>query len=225
MPRRLWLIIGLLALLLALGGLWQWLAMGDVLTPGNLRQLLASTLVLRETIWAPLALMALYVVASLVVFPLTVLVGATGLIFGSWWGLAYALAGTMLASAVTYYAGRRLGRDALISHGGERVNKLANGLANRGIRTMIVFNLLPLAPFTLTNMLAGACRLRFGAYMIGSFIGIVPGLAAVTIAGSQLGSLIHSNSRDGLWISIAVIAMAVALLALLGHLARRRQAA
>ena len=61
MPRRLWLIIGLLALLLAMAGLWQWLAMGDVLTPRNLRQLLASTLVLRETFWAPLALMALYV--------------------------------------------------------------------------------------------------------------------------------------------------------------------
>ncbi|MCM5705417.1 TVP38/TMEM64 family protein [Larsenimonas salina] len=225
MPRRLWLLITLIALLVGLCGLWQWLAMGDVLTVPNLRELLASGIGLRDAGWAPFALMGIFVVASLLVFPLTLLVGATGLIFGSWLGLAYALTGTMLASAATYYVGRKLGRDALVRYGGSRINALADGLADRGIRTMIVFNLLPLAPFTFTNMIAGACRLRFSAYMLGSFIGILPGLAAVTIAGSQLGELLNAPNLDGLWLTLGIIAAALAILLTLRQMAKRRQPA
>lgn len=223
MPKRLWLLILIVVVMAVLGGLWQWLAMGETLTPETLQGVLADTMYLRDTVWAPLVLLAIYAVASVIVFPLTILVGATGLIFGPWLGLAYGLAGTMLASATTYWLGRQLGRDTLERYGGQRINKLAKALADRGIRTMIVFNLLPLAPFTFTNMIAGACHLRFRDYMIGSVIGILPGLAAVTVAGSQLGSLLKANSLSNVLIAVGALAVAAVVLLGLRYMAQRRQ--
>ncbi|MCA1769504.1 MAG: VTT domain-containing protein, partial [Halomonas sp.] len=95
-------------------------------------------------------------------------------------------------------------------------------LSRRGIRTMTVINLLPLAPFTLTNMMAGAFHLRFRDYMIGSTLGIVPGLAVVTLLGSQLGALVTATDReDVLWSLAGLAAGGILLVALRRYTARR----
>ncbi|WP_456269512.1 TVP38/TMEM64 family protein [Kushneria sp. AK178] len=223
MTRRVWLVIFVIVLMGALAGFWQWLAMGDAITPEKLEQWLGETMRLRESWWAPPALMMTYMIGSLVMFPLTILVGATGLIYGPWWGLAWALSGTMVASTATWLLGRVLGRELLTRYGGDRIHRLADSVSRHGIRTMVVFNLLPLAPFTFTNMIAGACRMPYGFYMIGSVIGIVPGLAAVTVAGSRLGELIRSRSLDNLVWLVAAVAGVVALGLFFRWVSRYRQ--
>lgn len=223
MSRSLGIVIALFVMLVCLGLLWQWLAMHDALTPERLLGFVQYTLAWRDTPWAILVVMAVYVVASLLVFPLSLLVAVTGLLFGPWWGFGYALAGTLVASAATYWAGRRLGREALLRHGGQRLNRLAKRLAGRGIRTMTVVSLLPLAPFTLTNMMAGAFHLRFRDYMLGSLLGIVPGLVGMTLLGSQLGSLVTANNRNELLIALGGIALGVLVLLALKRYATSRQ--
>ncbi|PWV75867.1 TVP38/TMEM64 family protein [Halomonas sp. A11-A] len=212
LPAALWLpLLALLTLLLlALG--WQWLAREGVLTLEALRALAASTSGWRDAPWTLLVVMAVYAGASLVMFPLSLLVGVTGLLFGPWWGFGYALAGTLTASLVTWWVGRRIGREALLRHGGKRLRGLSRYLARRGIRTMTVVNLLPLAPFTLTNMMAGAFRLRLRDYLVGSALGIAPGLAGVTLLGSQLGKLATAESRDELAWGAGGLLLAVLLL-------------
>jgi uncharacterized membrane protein YdjX (TVP38/TMEM64 family) len=88
---------------------------------------------------------------------------------------------------------------------------------------MTVVNLLPLAPFTLTNMLAGAFHLRFRDYLIGSIIGIVPGLVGVTLLGSQLGQLVTAQNKGEIAISLGGIALGVLVLVWLRRYASRRQ--
>ncbi|WP_280567997.1 TVP38/TMEM64 family protein [Chromohalobacter sp. 296-RDG] len=223
MSRSLGILFTLLGVMLGCGLLWQWLAMHDILTPQALRHLLQNAASWRDAAWAPLAVMGIYALTSLVVFPLSVLVAATGLVFGPAWGFVYAMLGTLSASIATYWVGRALGRDALLRHGGKKLNGLARLLAGRGIRTMVLFNLLPLAPFTLTNMLAGACHLRFRDYMLGSTLGIAPGLLGITLLGSQLGSLVTAESREGLLIAASGIVVAVGILWGLKRYAERRR--
>ncbi|MHA3025885.1 TVP38/TMEM64 family protein [Chromohalobacter israelensis] len=223
MSRSLGILFVLLGVMLGCGLLWQWLAMHDILTPQALLALAHDgTVSWRDAAWAPLAVMGVYAATSLVIFPLSILVAVTGLIFGPAWGFVYALLGTLSASMATYWVGRAVGRDALLRHGGQKLNGLARLLAGRGVRTMVFFNLLPLAPFTLTNMLAGACHLRFRDYMVGSTLGIAPGLLGVTLLGSQLGSLMTAESREGLLVASAGIAVAVGLLWGLKRYADRR---
>ncbi|MDW7747662.1 TVP38/TMEM64 family protein [Halomonas sp.] len=223
MPRPLLLPLIALILLAGLAVGWQWLASEELLTVATLQRLVQGSLAWRDAPWAVLVVMAVYAGASLVMFPLSLLVALTGLLFGPWWGFAYALAGTLAASMLTWWVGRRLGREALMRHGGRRLRGVSRYLSGRGIRTMTLVNLLPLAPFTLTNMMAGAFRLRFRDYMIGSLLGIAPGLAGVTLLGSQLGQLATAESRgELLWAGGGVLA-GIALLAGLKAWSDRRR--
>lgn len=223
MPRSLGILFIALLVLLGLGLLWQWLAMQDLLTVDSLMALARGSVAWRDTPWAVLMVMAVYAGASLVMFPLSLLVALTGLLFGPWWGFGYALAGTLAASVLTWWVGRRLGREALMRHGGKHLKGLSRYLSGRGIRTMTLVNLLPLAPFTLTNMMAGAFHLRFRDYMIGSTLGIVPGLAGVTLLGSQLGELATADSRQEVLFSLVGLFAGVTLLYGLKRWAERRR--
>lgn len=223
MSRPLGLLALLLSLLVVLGLLWQWLAMQDLLTVDALLVLAQGSIAWREAPWVVLAVMAIYALASLVMFPLSLLVGATGLLFGPWWGFGYALAGTMAASLVTWWVGRHIGREALLRHGGRRLKGLSRYLSGHGIRTMALVNLLPLAPFTLTNMMAGAFHLRLRDYMLGSVLGIAPGLAGVTLLGSQLGELATAKSHGELAWGAGGLLLAVLLLVALKRWADRRR--
>lgn len=224
MTRR-WLLPTLaITVLAALGLTWQWLAMHDLLTVDTLMKLSQGGTAWRDSPWAIVVVAAVYAGLSLVMFPLSLLVAATGLVFGPWWGFGYALIGTLSASCLTWWVGRKLGRDALLRYGGKRLNGLSRYLSGRGIRTMTLVNLLPLAPFTLTNMMAGAFHLRFRDYLIGSTLGIAPGLAGVTLLGSQLGELITADSRSEIFYALGGLALGAGLLVGLKRWADGRKA-
>ncbi|CAM3939448.1 TVP38/TMEM64 family protein [Vreelandella rituensis] len=222
MSRSLGIALGLLAALITLGLLWQWLAMQDLLSIEQLKTWIATAPAWRDSPWTFLIVMAGYAGALLVMFPLSLMVALTGLAFGPTWGFVYATLGTLTSSVASYWVGRWLGRDVLMDYGGRHLHGMSRYLAKRGIRTMTVINLLPLAPFTLTNMMAGAFHLRFSDYMIGSTLGIVPGLAVVTLLGSQLGALVTATSREELGWSLAGLAAGIILLVALRRYVTQR---
>lgn len=223
MSRKIFLLLLALVFLVALGLLWQWLAARDLLDANTLFALMQGSLAWRDMPWAGAVVVGAYLVASLTLFPLSILVILTGLLFGPVWGFIYSLIGTLAGSVLTFWLGRRLGRDALLRHGGTRLQGLSRYLAGRGIRTMTLVSLLPLAPFTLTNMMAGAFHIRFRDYMLGTIIGLTPGLAAIILLGSQLGTLLTAeNRRELAWAAGGILA-GIALLYALKRWADRRR--
>ena len=224
MSRTLLKGVGLLIALAGLGLLWHWCQQAGLLTQEHLTALAATASQWKTAPWMFAAVMGAYAAALLVMFPLSLLVVATGLLFGPLWGFVYATLGTLTSSVVSYWAGHWLGREALMRYGGRHLRGLSGYLSQRGIRTMTVINLLPLAPFTLTNMLAGAFHLNFRDYMIGSTLGIVPGLAAVILLGSQLGALFTAASPLELILAALGLAAGVGVLYGLKRYATRRSA-
>lgn len=221
MPRSLVLLLIVILVLAGAGLFWQWLAANGQLDAAALEAAVAQLGVLQSSPLAMLVAVLAFPLLLQLMFPLTVLVGAAGLVFGPVWGLACATAGTLAGSALGYVVGVAVGGDALMRLGGQRAEALSGYLAKRGVRTMVLINLLPIAPFTLTNMLAGAFRLRFGGYMLGSALGILPGLVAVTLLGSQLMTLLTAADATELAWAAAAIAVALLGLVLLRRLARR----
>ena len=207
--------IALLALL------WRWMSSEGLLTIDILQTLVSNVAHWRTAPWMFLAVTFVYALLLLIMFPLSLLVVLTGLVFGPTWGLLYATLGTLASSVVSYWAGYWLGREALLRYGGRHLHGMSCYLATRGIWTMTIINLLPLAPFTLTNMMAGAFHLKFRDYMIGSTLGIVPGLAVVILLGNQLGAIFNAVEREELLWGLLGLGIAVVLLVLMTRIARR----
>jgi uncharacterized membrane protein YdjX (TVP38/TMEM64 family) len=174
--RRFWFGTALVLFLLVLAAAWRWTPLGDVLEPGKLAAAVTSTL---RGPWAPVLLMLGFVFGTLVAVPVTLLILVTALVHGAAAGAAYALAGSTLAAATTYGLGSYLGRPTVERLSGGSLHRLSERLARRGILTIITVRVVPVAPFTVVNLFAGASHIRFRDYLIGTVVGMLPGVAAM----------------------------------------------
>jgi uncharacterized membrane protein YdjX (TVP38/TMEM64 family) len=59
-------------------------------------------------------------------------------------------------------------------------------MRRRGLLAMTAVRLVPIAPFAVVNMVAGAIRIRLWHFMVGTAIGILPGTLVATLFGDQL---------------------------------------
>lgn len=150
--------------------------------------------------WALPIVIGIYAAASLVVFPITLLIAATAAAFGTWQGLLFATLGSMVSAMVTYTAGRKLGARMLRRYMGPRMNRVASRVKDNGILAVTMLRLMPTAPFTLVNMIAGATKIRVLDYTIGTFLGLAPGILAM----SALGGRIMNVLRDPTFLDVAI---------------------
>ncbi len=213
--RALWMFIGFLSVLIILALIWRFAWNSDLLSVEQAQSALSTASSWHGKFWLWPLITAVFVVLLLLMFPLTILVVLTGFLYGPWWGFCYATLGTLASSVVSYEVGRFSGQRVLLRFGGKRLRNASRFMGDRGIRTMILINLLPLAPFTLTNIMAGASHIRFRPYLIGSAIGIIPGLALVNFAGSELNNVIQGADKENIAFSIGIL-IAIALLLIFG---------
>jgi uncharacterized membrane protein YdjX (TVP38/TMEM64 family) len=136
--------------------------------------------------FAYLIVQAAYVIGGLIMVPITLLVGVTAMVFAPVWGTIYALSGCLLNALATYLIGSRLGKQTVRKLAGRRLNRLSRQMAQRGILTVAIIRNIPVAPFTLVNMVAGASHIRLKDYLIGTAIGMLPGILAITIFADRL---------------------------------------
>ncbi len=129
---------------------------------------------------------ATVLVASVVAVPLGVIIVVTALLFGTWLGMLYTLVGAMLGGIVSYAVGNALGHDGLKRFAGERINQVSQRLAKRGVLSVVIIRLLPLAPFAIVNMIAGASHLRLRDFIIGTAIGMLPGILIIALSVGEL---------------------------------------
>lgn len=167
--------------------------------------------------WAPLAVMAAYTPASVFLFPRPLITLFAVVAFGAVGGFFYAFAGILVAAFVTYAVGRGMGRATVRRIAGRRLNRLSTVMRERGLLAMTAVRLVPLAPFSVVNVVAGAIHVRLWHFMVGSAIGILPGTLVATVFGDQLAA----GLRDPRSINLGLIAAAAAVLAVATWLVRR----
>jgi phospholipase D1/2 len=154
--------------------------------------------------WAPLLVVALYTPACLVMFPRSLITLLAVVAFGPWLGFSYALTGILLAAWLTYVAGRKLNRATVQRFAGEQLNRMSAALRKRGLLAVTALRLVPLAPFAVEGLVAGAIRIRLWHLMLGTAIGILPGTAATTIFGDQLETALRNPAAINYWLIAAV---------------------
>jgi len=167
-----------------------------------------------ESPWTPLLVIATFVAAGFVAFPVTVLIAATAAAFGPWPGLPYATAGVLVSAILTYALGAKLGKEALRNVLGPRLNRIRRKIARQGVLAVATIRLVPLAPFTVVNLVAGASAIRPTDFVAGTALGMAPGLIVLSVLGHQIVRIVtHPNPAD---LALLVAAVAAWILVSVG---------
>lgn len=163
---------------------------------------------------APAIVLAVFVVGGLLVFPVTLLIAATAATFGPWLGFAYAAAGAIASAMLTYGVGVLIGRETLESVLGPRLNRIRRAITRHGVLAIATVRMVPVAPFTVVNLAAGASRIPFVDYMLGTIVGMLPGLILMSALGYQIFNVLTAPTP--LNVSLFVLAVVAWIGASLG---------
>ncbi len=214
-PWRWMLLVLYVAMLVGLAVLWRQPGMQhwrEAASLGELgRELLNSPL-------GPLAVMAGYTVAVMVGMPVLVLTSVGAMIFEPWPGMPYVMGGMLLGALVTYAIGRFTGAQTMDRWTQGRLSLVSKHMDRRGLITMIIVRVLPVAPFIMVNMVAGALRVKLRDYLLGSFIGLMPATIGLFLFVDRLTAAWRSPSVG----SYAALAGWVALLVAISMWMRKK---
>jgi uncharacterized membrane protein YdjX (TVP38/TMEM64 family) len=189
----------------ALAAAWRYTPLAELLTP---HQIIGWSRALRQTAWAPAVFVIAFTPAAFLMFPRPLLTLFGIIAFGTWLGMSYAAAGILLAALATYYVGRVLPRQALARLAGSTLEDAAKVLRRHGVLSIFAANMVPVPPFAIQGMIAGACRIRLWDYTLGSVLGMLPGLLAASVFGDQIAWALEDPTRVSYWvIGAAVVAL------------------
>jgi uncharacterized membrane protein YdjX (TVP38/TMEM64 family) len=136
--------------------------------------------------WFPLVFFLAHVVVTIFPFPRTAFTLSAGLLFGPLLGVSLAVVASTISAIVALLlvraAGLQLNR--LVSH--PRVEMVDARLRQRGWPTVLSMRMIPAVPFSVLNYAAGASAVRPVPFAIASFVGLLPGTAAIVILGDAL---------------------------------------
>jgi uncharacterized membrane protein YdjX (TVP38/TMEM64 family) len=176
--------IALAALLvLALPLVWRYTPLSNFANPEVIRGTLAD---ISASPWAPVIVVGVFVAAGLVAFPVVVLIAVTAATFGPFVGLAYAATGALASAIVGYLIGAWLGKDMLRDWLGPRLDRVRARIVKQGVLAVAAVRVVPIAPFTFVNLVAGASQIRLQDFIAGTALGLAPGLIVMSALGHQV---------------------------------------
>jgi phospholipase D1/2 len=208
-------VVGAGLLVVALALAWQFMPLAN---PQVVKSLFSD---IAGNPLAPVVVVGAFVLAGFVLFPVTVLIAATAAAFGPWFGFAYAATGALASALLSYALGAAIGKKTLRDILGPRLNRIRRQAAKRGVITIAALRMVPVAPFTVVNLVAGASSIPVFAYVAGTLLGMLPGLIMISAVGHQFARILTNPSpADFAWLALAVagwIALSIAVQALVAR--------
>jgi phospholipase D1/2 len=205
-----WGKIAFIALVIAaLSATWRYTPLREFLTPERVFDW-AQTF--GRKWWAPLAVIAAYTPACLTMFPRPLITLFAVIAFGPWLGFTYSMTGILLAALVTYYIGVKLPDDTVRRLAGPKMDGLAEVLRRRGLIACFAVRVVPAAPFAVEGFVAGDIGIKLRDFMLGTFLGMLPGTLTTTVFGDQIQTALEDPSKINWWLVGGVILLFVVMI-------------
>lgn len=204
--RRIWIGVVILLLLFAVAAAWKWTPLADLITIERMARWAAS---LRESPARHFYIIGAYIIGSVLLVPITLLILVTGIVFGPVAGSAYSLIGCLAGALVTYAIGYFLGQDFVRKIAGAKWQRMEKKIGQTGIVAVATLRLLPVAPFTVVNIVSGAFKVPWRDYILGSLLGLAPGILITNLFAHQVASAIRNPGIGTLLLLAALIGASV----------------
>ncbi|MEX2223988.1 MAG: TVP38/TMEM64 family protein [Candidatus Rokuibacteriota bacterium] len=147
-------------------------------------------------IWGPVLFAVLYVAATVLFLPGSILTLGAGVVFGVVKGALIVSVSATLGATAAFLVGRYLARDAIARKidGNPRFTAIDQAVAREGWKIVGLTRLSPVFPFNLLNYAFGVTRVSLRDYVLASWIGMMPGTVMYVYLGSLAGNLASIGS-------------------------------
>ncbi|KAL7156238.1 hypothetical protein ABFS83_03G130100 [Erythranthe nasuta] len=143
---------------------------------------------------------AAYAGLEILAIPAIPLTLSAGLLFGSVTGtIMVSISGTVAAS-IAFLIARYFARERILKlvEGNKKFLAIDKAIGENGFKVVTLLRLSPLLPFSIGNYLYGLTSVKFVPYVLGSWLGMLPGTWAYVSAGAFGRAIIQEEAEMGL---------------------------
>ena len=205
--KMLYILGGVAGVAVVLALLWTHTPLAEWVTRENAVQLADW---FGDRWWAPVIVIAAYTPASFIMFPRWIITMTAVLAFGPWHGFVYGFIGIIIAGVVTFLPGRLVERETIRRIAGRKLKPVTQFMERKGLIAVTLVRLVPIAPFPIVNLVMGAMRVKLWHFVLGTFLGMLPGMLAATVLSDQLAAALEDPTRVNFWVIAAAVLVLVA---------------
>jgi uncharacterized membrane protein YdjX (TVP38/TMEM64 family) len=158
-----------------------------------------------------LVFIAVYIAATVLFIPGSILTLGAGFIYGLLYGSIYVSIASTLGATAAFLVGRYVARGWVASKvsGNERFSAIDDAVGREGWKIVGLTRLSPIFPFNLLNYAYGLTKVKLRDYFFASWIGMLPGTVMYVYVGTLAGDLatLGADERSrtvGEWILLIV---------------------
>ncbi|MFE1748868.1 TVP38/TMEM64 family protein [Coleofasciculus sp. H7-2] len=158
----------------------------------NVQELLKNALAWIDSLgfWAPVTFIVIYILATVLFIPGSILTLGAGVVFGVILGSFYVFIGATLGATAAFLVGRYLARGWVSKQieNNPKFKAIDQAVAKEGLKIVLLTRLSPVFPFNLLNYSFGITQVSLKDYFLAS-IGMIPGTVMYVYIGSLAGSI------------------------------------
>lgn len=178
-------------------------------------------------VWGPVVLALVYIVATILLVPGTILSLAAGAMFGLTVGTISVSIGSTLGAAACFLIARYAARDRVTAWARRypRFGAIDGAIGEGGWKIVALLRLSPAIPFNVQNYLYGLTPIRFWPYVITSWIAMLPGTFLYVYLGHITKAALNINSgrTPAEWVFLGIGLLATVIVSVyIAQLARAK---
>lgn len=147
--------------------------------------------------WGYVAYAAAYAALEVLAVPAIPLTMTAGVLFGPIAGSLVVSFAATLAATIAFLIARYVARDriASIAKRNPKFAAIDAAIGKESFKVVLLLRLSPLLPFALSNYLYGLTSVDLGPYVLGSWLGMLPGTFAYVSAG-DVGKVVLGKAQE-----------------------------
>ncbi|MEQ1718400.1 MAG: TVP38/TMEM64 family protein [Hyphomicrobium sp.] len=150
-----------------------------------------------NTIAALLIYMLVYVAVVALSLPGgLVMTLAGGLLFGWKLGAPATIVAATIGATALFLAAKTSFGEQLAAKAGPSLAALRDGFKDNALSYLLFLRLVPAFPFVIVNLAPALLGVPLKTYVLGTFLGIIPGTIAFSFAGAGLGSVVEAQNKS-----------------------------
>lgn len=175
----------------------------------------------------PLVYGLAYVLATLLLVPGSPLTIGAGVAFGLLWGTVLVSAASVAGAAAAFLIARYVAREKVAGwvRGREKFEAVDRAVGSEGWKVVALIRLSPVFPFNFLNYAFGLTRVRFGPYVLASWVAMLPGTLMYVYIGAAGTSVAAAATGAADWgrtaLQVAGLLATIAMVVLVTRRARQ----